>query len=220
MQEDGINVEELKEAMAEDIERLTIRRTAYGSAENGTTAPTDQWLGVTMQRFSPGVREMGCREALHCSFQVASDNLQRTAQLPLNSRSLREMTEHQGRAVLTAQRDGSLRPAFTAADSAAETLISGADGVMVPLVTELQKRRRRETESTKRIAQGRSSTAKGGRPKKGSDGDYKEFKVLAFYDPDQSHCHVVGTSGDHEVLAALYHGDLWKTHGKAQQTPA
>ena len=158
---------------------------------------------MTMHRFSPGVREMGCREALHCSFQVASNNLQRTAQLSINSRSLREMMEHQGRAVLTAQRDGSLRPAFTAAESTAETLISGADGVMVPLVTEQQKRRRRETESTKRIVQGRSSTAKGGRPKKGSDGDYKEFKVLAFYDPDKSHCHVVGTSGDHEVLGQL-----------------
>ena len=70
MQEDRINVEELKQALAEDIERLTIRRTAYGSAENGTTAPTDQWLGVTMHRFSPGVREMGCREVLPCSFQV------------------------------------------------------------------------------------------------------------------------------------------------------
>jgi len=74
---------------------------------------------------------------------------------------------------------------------------------MVPLVTEQQKRRRRETESTKRIAQGRSSTGKVGRPKKGSDGDYKEFKVLAFYDPDKSHCHVVGTSGDHQALGRL-----------------
>jgi len=76
MKEDGINVAELKQAMAEDIERLTvngrltIRRTVYGSAENGTTVPTDQWLDVTMHRFSPGVREMGCREVLPCSFQV------------------------------------------------------------------------------------------------------------------------------------------------------
>jgi len=146
---------------------------------------------------------MGCRAALHCSFEVASDNLQRMAQLSIAGRRLREMVENQGHAVMTAQRKGSLRPAFAAADCTAQTLITGADGVMVPLVTEPQKRKRRQTESAKRLQQGRSSTAPVGRPKKGSDGPYKEFKVLAFYDPDKSHCHVVATSGDHEALGRL-----------------
>ncbi len=146
---------------------------------------------------------MGCREALHCSFAVASDNLQRTAQLSLAGRSVREMVENQGQAVMTAQRKGALRPAFTAAESTAQTVITGADGVMVPRVTETQKQKRRETESTKRIKQGRSSMARVGRPRQGSDGSYKEFKVLTFYDPDKSHCHVVATSGNHEALGRL-----------------
>lgn len=146
---------------------------------------------------------MGCREALHCSFEVASDNLQRTAQLSISGRSLREMVESQGRAVLAAQRGGSLLPTFTTEDCTAATLITGADGVMVPMVTEQQKQRRRETESAKRIAQGRSSTASGGRPRRGHDGPYKEFKLVAFYDPDKSHCHVVGTSGNCEVAGSL-----------------
>lgn len=165
--------------------------------------PTDQWLGLAEHRFSPGVREMGCREALHCSFEVASDNLQRTAQLSLGGRSLREMVEHEGRTVLKVQRKGTLRPAFTAVDCTAQTVIMGADGVMVPLVTETQKQKRRETEATQRTAQGRSSTAKVGRPKQGSDGPYKEFKILTFYDPDKFHCHVVATSGNHEALGRL-----------------
>ena len=63
--------------------RLSVRRTVYWSPQNGTVIPIDQWLGLAEHRFSPGVREMCCREALHCSFEVASDNLQRTAQLSL-----------------------------------------------------------------------------------------------------------------------------------------
>ena len=183
--------------------RLSVCRTVYWSAQRGTVIPTDPWLGLTEHRVSPGVREMCCREALHGSFEVARDNLHRTAQLSLAGRSLREVVENQGRAVLTAQQKGSLRPAFTAAECTARTVITGADGVMVPLVTEEQKRKRRQTESAQRTEQGRSSTAPVGRPKKGSGGPYQEFKLLAFYDPDKAHCHVVGTAGDHETLGRL-----------------
>ena len=175
----------------------------YWSSRTGPVIPVDGWLGIAEHRFSPGVREMCCREALHCSFEVASDNLQRTAQLSINGRTLRQIVENQGRAVLAAQQRGALGPGFTAADGTAETMITGADGVMVPLVAEEQKRKRRATESAKRAREGRASTAKVGRPRKGSDGPYKEFKVVSFYDPDKSHCHVVGTSGDHEELGRL-----------------
>ena len=111
--------------------------------------------------------------------------------------------ENQGRAVLTAQGKGSLRPAFTAADCTDQTVITGADGVMVPLVTEEQKDKRRQTEAAKRNEQGRASAAGVGRPKQGSDGPYNEFKVLTFYDPDKSHVQVVATSGNHEALGRL-----------------
>jgi hypothetical protein len=146
---------------------------------------------------------MCCREALHCPFEVVHDNLQRTAQLSLSGRRVREIVENEGRVVLTSQRKGALLPAFRAGDCTAQTLITGTDGVMVPMVTEEQKRKRRATESDKRIAQGRSSTASVGRPKEGHDGPYKEFKLVAFYDPDKSHCQVVGTAGDSEAAGRL-----------------
>ncbi len=165
--------------------------------------PTDQWLGLTASGLSVGVREMCCREGLHGSFEIASDNLQRMAQLSISGRSLREVVENQGRAVLTAQQKGSLRPAFAAGDCTDQTVITGADGVMVPLVTEEQKDKRRQTEAAKRHEQGRASTARVGRPKQGSDGPYNEFKVLTFYDPDKSHVQVVATSGNHEALGRL-----------------
>ncbi len=155
---------------------------------------------------------MCCREALHCSFEVARDNLQRMAQLSLAGRRLREVVENQGRAVLTAQQKGLLLPAFTAADCTDQTVITGADGVMVPQVTEEQKQKRRQTEAAQRTAQGRSSTAPVGRPTLGSDGPYKEFKLVTFYDPDKSHCHVVATSGDHEALGRLMRREARRLH--------
>ncbi len=163
----------------------------------------DRWLGIQEHRFSLGVREMCCRETLHCSFAVASDNLQRTAQLSLCERSIRQIAQAQGRAALAAQASGAVRPNFTAEDCKDQTVITGADGVMVPLVTEEQKRKRRATESARRALQGRASTARANRPKTGSDGPYKEFKIVSFYDPDKSHRHVVGTAGDHEQLGRL-----------------
>lgn len=201
--------------------RVEIHRTVYWSVKTGTIIPADAWLGIEAHRFSPGVREMCCREALHCSFDVAAENLHRTAQLSVSGGTIRAVTENQGRAVLTAQSTGVLRPGFTAADCTDQTVISGADGVMVPLVTEFQKQKRRQTESVKRENQGRKSTARPGRPKAGSDGDYKEFKIVSFYDPDKSHCHVVGTSGNHEALGRLMNREAKRLRlGEAQSTYA
>ena len=82
---------------------------------------------------------MCCRQSLHNSFEVAAENLSRTAQLMLGEGTIRQIVEQQGRAVLADQRRGELKPNFTTAHCTDQTLISGADGVMVPLVTEQQK---------------------------------------------------------------------------------
>jgi len=84
---------------------------------------------------------------------VAGDNLCRTAQVTLSGSTIRSLVETQGRAVLSAQQTGALPPSFTAADCTDQTVISGTDGVMVPLVTEQQKRQRRQTEAIKRNKQ-------------------------------------------------------------------
>jgi len=42
-----------------------------------------------------------------------------------------------------------------------------------------------------------------GRPKRGSDGDYREFQLVSFYDSDKAHRHVVGTAGNHQALGRL-----------------
>lgn len=183
--------------------RLEFCRTVFWNTQLGTVVPLDILLGIATSKFSPGVREMCCRESLNCAFAPASKNLNRTAQLAISSFAIRTIVESQGLDVLAQQACGQVRPDFTADDCIDKTVITGADGVMVPLVTEEQKRKRRETEKAKRSGQNRKSTAKHGRPKSGSDGPYKEFKVVAFYSKDKKHQYAVGTSGNHKKLGRL-----------------
>ena len=183
--------------------RLEFCRTVFWNAEHGTVMPLDILLGITSSKFSPGVREMCCRESLSCAFVPAGKNLKRTAQLDISSFAIRRIVELQGQHVLSQQAGGQVRPDFTADDCTDKTVITGTDGVMVPLVTEEQKHKRRETEKSKRLDQGRKSTARHGRPRQGSDGSYKEFKVVAFYSKDKKHQYAIGTSGNHEKLGRL-----------------
>ena len=192
--------------------RLRFTRTVYWNEQFGTSIPLDVVFGITASRYSPGVREMCCRESLHCAFVPASKNLKRTAQLSISSHAIRTMVESQGQHVLTQQASGAVRPDFVASDCADRTVITGADGVMVPLVTEEQKRKRRETERHKRREHGRRSTARPGRPPRGSDGPYKEFKVVAYYSKDKKHQYAIGTAGDHKKLGRLMRREASRIH--------
>ena len=183
--------------------RLKFHRRIYWNIQLGTVVPLDILLGVATSKYSPGVREMCCRESLNCAFVPASGNLKRTAQLMISSFAIRTIVESQGQYVLSQQTHGEVRPDFSSEDCIDKTVITGADGVMVPLVTEEQKRKRRESEKHERNRQGRKSVAKHGRPKSGSDGAYKEFKVVAFYSKDKKHQYAVGTSGDHKKLGRI-----------------
>jgi len=182
---------------------LEFERTIYWNAERGSSAPLDAMLGILQDRYSAGVREMCCRLSLDSSFIPASENLQRTAQLSLSSTTIREIVETQGRTACTQLQRGEAGPNWSAEDCSESTLITGADGVMVPLVTEAQKAKCRQTQARKRKARGKKSTRRAGRPRKGSDGPYKEFKILAFYDTDKSHQYVTATSGNHQVLGRI-----------------
>jgi len=166
-------------------------------------APADRWLGIAENRYSPGLREVVCRLSLNEAFVPASKNLKRLVQVTLSSSAIRSIVEHQGKCVLVQQARGQFHVGFTAQDCTSQTIITGVDGVMVPHVTQEQKRKRRETEKAKRKSQSRRSTAKRGRGKKGADGPYKEFKIVTFYDTLKQHKHVIGTRGNHHKLGKL-----------------
>jgi len=189
---------------------LEVQRTIYWNRQQGTAAPLDGWLGILSQRYSPGVREMVCRLAIDEAFVPASANLLRLAQLSISHSALGELVEREGRQAAVVIGQGTYGPNWTAADCTDLTIVTGADGVMVPLVTDEQKRKRRATEARKRQREGRRSAARPGRPKSGSDGPYKEFKIVSFYDPDKTHKYAVGTSGDAAALGRVMRREAGK----------
>lgn len=182
---------------------VDLHRAVYWNKEQGSVAPLDLLLGIVTDRYSPGVREMACRLSLNAAFVPGSENLARTAQLSISHSAIRDIVIREGVRAHNAIGQGLYRPDWTADDCTDQTLITGADGVMVPMVTDEQKRKRRATQARKRKRQARKSTASAGRPRTGSDGPYKEFKIVSFYDPDKAHMYAVGTSGNHAALGRL-----------------
>jgi len=182
---------------------IQITRKVYWSSQTGMVAPADRWLGIAENRYSPGLREMVCRLSLNEAFVPASTNLKRFVQVTVSSSAIRGIVEDQGKCILAQQGSGTFPVGFTAEDCTDKTMITGVDGVMVPHVTQEQKQKRRETEKVKRKRRSRKSTAKRGRPKRGADGPYKEFKIATFYDIDKQNQHVIGTRGNHEKLGKL-----------------
>ncbi len=179
---------------------LEFQRTIYWNRQQGSIAPLDMLLGIMAERYSAGVREMACRLSLNEAFVPAAENLGRMAQLSIGHSALRELVEREGVRAKQAICREQYGPDWTSADCTDQTVITGADGVMVPLVTDEQKKKRRATEAVRRERQDHKIARKPGRPKSGADGQYKEFKIVSFYDPDKSHKYAVGTSGNHKVL--------------------
>lgn len=182
---------------------VTIKRTVYWSKATGSVRPADRWLGIEQHGVSPGVREMCCLESLDSSFANVARSLKRTAQLPLSEDRIRRVVETEGRTVICAQRGGAIGASFTVEDCSDGVMVTGTDGVFVPVVPETQKARRRATEAAKRKVERRRSTRRRGRPKKGAEGGYKEAKVLAFYNQDKSGTHVTATLGDCDELGRM-----------------
>lgn len=183
--------------------RLEFARTVFWNEDCGTVVPMDILLGIKSNNHSLGTREICCRESLNNAFVPASENIKRLAQLDISSSIVRQIVEQQGCWLSRAQHKNQTGPEFKAEDCTDRTIITGTDGVMVPLVTQQQKLRRRKTQAIKRKKERRKSTARASRPRKGSDGPYKEFKIVAFYDKDKTHQYVIGTSGNHKVAGRI-----------------
>jgi hypothetical protein len=182
---------------------MRILRSVYGSRAVGWVVPLDGWLGIGHFSVSVGVRQMCCQEALDSSFGNVVRSLKTLAELTLSEDRIRRLVEAEGRMVQSLRKTTALGASFTAADCSDGVLVSGADGVFVPVVSEAQKARRRATEAKKRAIEERRSTRQPGRPKRGADGDYKEAKLATFYSQDKKHLHVISTLGNADELGRL-----------------
>jgi hypothetical protein len=196
--------------------RVRLWRRRWYSAADGTTAPLDRWVDAVEASISLGVREMACRlNGDSKNFDKAAANLARTAQVEVSGETLRTLVETEGRRVAQAQKSGQLPVTWSATDCRTESgttrVYFGSDGVMVPLVTNTEKKSRRQKIKEKRRRRGRKC-----RPlpaaKAGADQKYKEFKIVAYYDETQKHRLVNGTRGDCDVAGRLMRREAGRIH--------
>ena len=187
--------------------RIRLRRVRWHCANSGCETPLDRILDAAEQAISQGVREMACQlNRGATSFAMTAENLGRAAHLSVSRETLRQLIEEEGRRVLAAQRSGRIDPGWSASDclsaQGATRVYVGCDGVMVPLVTEAEKQKRRYKVKEKRRKRGRKCRALP-RARCGADQAFKEFKLAVLYDEEQQHRYVAGTSGNHAAAGPL-----------------
>ncbi|MGC1491547.1 MAG: hypothetical protein WA798_09240 [Candidatus Acidiferrum sp.] len=193
--------------------RIQLLRRWWFSRDMGSIAPADAMVDRQSDTVTRGVREMACRENQGAaSFDKAAENLARTAQINLCGEQVRLVVEKEGRTVQAAQQAGVLDPAWTSADCAVveegrvvpdkTRVYTGVDGVMVPIITQAEKQKRRAKVKEKRRKCGQKR-----RPlppmRKGADRDWKEFKIVYFYDELMKHQHVAVTHLNHAAAGRL-----------------
>ena len=191
--------------------KIKIVRRWWHGPQIGSVAPADAIIDRSGVTITPGVVEMACRVNLSAtSFVRAADTLERTAQVKLSGERLRQVVEAAGRRVLKAQQDNVITVAWHAEDCTlpdSETgektrVYTGCDGVMVPIITDAEKIKRRVKVKTKRRRRGKKCKPLPPR-KRGSDLPWKEFKVAFFYSEDAKHQHVAFTHGNHVATGKL-----------------
>lgn len=192
--------------------KIRISRRWWYGPQVGSLAPADALLDRSGDSITPGVVEMACRVNLSAtSFLKAASVLERTAQVKISGERLRQVVEAAGRRVLKAQQSNALAVAWQAKDCVVPgedktckktRVYTGCDGVMVPIITETEKVKRRETIKAKRRRRGKKCRPLPPR-KRGSDRAWKEFKVAFFYSEDAKHQHVAFTHGNHLTAGTL-----------------
>lgn len=193
--------------------RIQLWRRWWHAPQTGSVAPADVTVDRQSATVTPGVRELACRQNQGASsFAKAAENLARTAQITISGEQLRLLVEAEGRQVQAVQQAAAITTAWTSQDCEVlesgrkvpgkTRVYTGCDGVMVPVVTQAEKQKRRARVKEKRRKCGRKR-----RPlpplRKGADQAWKEFKVVYFYDEDLRHQHVAVTHQNHQAAGRL-----------------
>lgn len=191
--------------------RMKMVRRWWYSPQSGSVAPADAAIDRTHDSVSPGVREMACRlNNDSASFDRTAENLRRTANIPLSGERVRQLVLAEGQRVLAVQQAGAIPPEFQAGDCPVDLqrsegstrLYTGVDGVMVPLITDAEKVKRRH-----KVVEKRRRCGKKRRPlpprTRGVDRPFKEFKTVVFYDEHGKHWHEVLSRSRRTNVGAL-----------------
>jgi hypothetical protein len=160
--------------------------------------PIDALLDAAEATVSVGTRNLCCRiNSTSKSFRRCVQQLKHAAQLTVGESLLRRIVESEGKQVLVASESGALKPQWQARDCKVQTpqgkevsrVYLGIDGFMVPLLTEDEKRKRRENVVAARAKRKPHSPKLPPLPRrrKGVDQRYKEFKLVQYHDETINH---------------------------------
>ena len=185
--------------------RVELARKRWYLKGVGSRSPLDKLVDAAEATLSIGVRELCARIRIK-NFDRAAEALYATAQIRLSGELLRQTVESDGKLVLALAKSGDLLPVWTAADCETQTpdgrtitrMYMGMDGFTTPTITATEKHQRRE-----KVVEKRRLRAKAGqtlRPllaaKAGTDGPFKETKIITFYDQTITYRHISVTRGD------------------------
>ena len=204
--------------------RIDLQRTCWQqarpeagvSAERFNPVPIDAWLDSVRATVSLGVQELCCRLGIAGgSFERSAENLFRASGLRLGEESFRQIIENEGKAILEAAQAETLPTQWFAKDcltldptgKEVSRVYVSADGVMVPVTTQAEKDKRRQTVEKTRREKPRRRGVRHKRlsaVKKGADQRYKQSYLTAIYGQDkQKHKLVSVTRGNHESMGRV-----------------
>lgn len=190
--------------------RIHLVRVRWHAPGEGSIAPLDDFLDQAQKTLTRGVLEMLCRlNQCSASFAKTVENLQHLTAIEISAETARQVIEGEGCAAAEAMRRGRVDFGWTAEDCRTEQGTTrtyvGCDGVKVPVVTDAEKRKRRE-----KIKDQRRRSGKRQRPlpplQPGADQPFKEIRVVTAYDEAQERRAVVVTAGDSEATGRMIRG--------------
>jgi len=198
---------------------IELRRRYFAAKGVGSAAPVDAAAGVDGQvagvgrTVSPGAREIMCMLGKAESFRTAAKYALKIGHVPVSAEKLRQVVESTAHDVRQQREQGKLAAAWQAEEAKTKDGVTrvyqGADGVMVPTVTQAEKDKRRAQHEERRRQREQAGianakplpSADAARP--GSDQRYKEMKIGLFYDQDKTRCHAFVTEACSDQFAPL-----------------
>jgi hypothetical protein len=198
---------------------VSVTRTRWQTPGRGGATPIDHLLDEAAAMVSRGARELCCLlNGDAASFERAADHLRRTTGVRVGVELLRQVVKREGKQVLAFADAGRLPVAWGAADCRTEGGVGGGnpqgvsrqylgcDGFVARLITDAEKRLRREKVRQKRRRL-RTRPKPLPRRKPGADQPFKEFKLVTLYDEPGEHRLVSVTRQDHHAAGRLMRRD-------------
>lgn len=200
---------------------LELSRRYFWAPGQAGIYPADAAAGIDAGNVSPGACEILCRMGMVSDFAQAAEDATRIGNVAVSPERLRQIVEMEAARIEQARNRGGLPAAWKAGDAALAgspgrtRVYGGIDGVMAPLVTQVEKDKRRRQQAIRRPQRsackiGNTQPLAKARP--GSAERYKEMKIGVFYDQSKARRHVFATQQDHAGF-----GPLLAAHAKQVQ---